>query len=110
MSLDDRELNRVLKKKERDLTSKALKQRAGKEGLEVMEKIAKSNVAVDTGALRDSIRIEETNDGADLITDSPYAASEEYLGRAYMRPAAQQGERQAIMEAGKEFKKEAEKR
>ena len=104
------ELDRVVNKKIADLSSKKTKKDAGKEGLKPIERIAKNRVEVKTGRLRDSIRIEEKDDGAELLTDVEYAASEEYLGRPYMRPAAQEGSREAILRASEVFKKEAEKR
>lgn len=104
----EQRLKRILSEKERKFSQRAYLQDVGAESLKPLERIAKDLVEVDTGELRDSIRIEKEDNGAVLFTDAPHAASVEYLDRPYMRPAAQK-QQEAINKASELFKKEAEK-
>lgn len=71
--------------------------------------IAKREVPVDTGALKDSLEIVENEDGARVQTDKEYAGSVEYLDHPYMRIAAKESARDIERIAAKEFKKQIEK-
>jgi phage gpG-like protein len=65
-------------------------------------------VKVVTGKLRDSISLERTENGAQVVATAEYAASEEYLGTPYMRPAAKKLE-EGIKKAGNSIKNKIEK-
>jgi HK97 gp10 family phage protein len=64
-----------------------------RDALGVGETVAKREVAVDTGALRSSIRKTVRQSSGELWTDQSYAAAQEFgtakqSGKPFMRPAA----------------------
>ncbi len=106
----ERNLIRILRAKSKQMSSKKLQTKVLKKSTKPVLDIAKDLVAVKTGKLKKSIRAEEYGDGISVLTDVIYAASEEYLGTPYMRPAAQRGFDKSVRIAASEYKKEAVKK
>lgn len=100
---------RALRRKQSQLTDKQFEVKTLEKGAKPVEAKAKSLVKVKTGALRDSIRTEVEGEEVRILTDKEYAASEEYLGRPYMRPAAKELTQSEKIIA-REYKKQAEKK
>lgn len=99
----------MLAKKTRQINDPFFKRQAMVKAAQPVLDIAKREVPVDTGALKDSLEIVENEDGARVQTDKEYAGSVEYLDHPYMRIAAKESARDIERIAAKEFKKQIEK-
>lgn len=91
VTFDDRKVRTMLKRRRKILTSRSLKKQALRAGAKTVEALAKKYVPVDTGALRDSIGVKDTNDAVFIEATEPYATKIEYKERPFMRPAAREG-------------------
>lgn len=87
----ERKLKAMLRKRRKVLTGRSKRREAFKKGANEVKILAKKYAPVESGDLRDSIKVVERGDSTNVETPLDYATKIEYTVKPYMRQAAREG-------------------